>query len=347
MEVFNYHSNKDIANVLSEIGMYYHLAGDKYRSNAYTNGSEIVKNYDEDVVIPGNKFLSIHGIGPSINASVKEYLTTGKVERLEQLRKKYGEQRDAFIYFQTFYKIGPVKAANLVKSGYITLEQLWTDKDEVLTSEQQKGIFWRNHINETITDEKTGKISYVTRKIPRKEMNLIHGKISEVFDNKFKWVMAGSYRREESSSGDIDILIEKTNYTDMDNIVNLLSEYIPNDPEDLHYPYSSGIFSQGPKKFSGMFRLSDAYYGHRIDILLVEPENWAPALLHFTGSGRFNILMRNRAKSFGWKLSEYHLTDQDGNKILVNNEKDIFNYLKVEYLAPVQRTKILTELTFI
>jgi len=56
--------------------------------------------------------------------------------------------------------------------------------------------------------------------------------------------------------------------------------------------------------------------------------------------------MRNRAKSFGWKLSEYYLLDENGEEIEADNEKDIFNALGVKYLEPVQRTKTLDSLEY-
>ena len=146
--------------------------------------------------------------------------------------------------------------------------------------------------------------------------------------------MAGSYRRQEESSGDIDILIENNGKISMEIIYQILKDYIP------------CVLSKGTKKLAGIFRLSEEYYGHRIDILIVEQENWPFALLHFTGSGKFNVLMRNRAKSFGWKLSEYYLLDKNSEKIEAYNEKDIFTALGVKYLEPIQRTKTLDSLEY-
>jgi len=312
-------NNRNIADILDEIGLYYEIAGDQYRKKSFLNGSNIVRNY-KDEINSGEELINIPGIGKSISETIDEYLTTNKVQRLEDLRNKYMTQKELLNYFQSFYGIGMVKASELVKAGYTSLSQIWDDKDKILTKAQQDGIFWRNHINV---------------RIPREEMNIINDEISILFNgNRFNWVMAGSYRRQEESSGDIDLLIENNGSIDMDKIYQLLSPFIPT------------VLSKGTKKLAGIFRLSNEYYGHRIDILIVEPENWVYALLHFTGSGQFNKLIRDRAKSFGWKLSEYSLTNENGNKIIVNDEKDIFDLLKVEYLEPIERTKTLTHLNF-
>lgn len=312
-------NNEIIADILNEIGLYYEVEGDQYRKKSYLNGAHMIRNYKEEIT-SGDDVISLQGIGKSISESIDEYLKTGKVQRLEDLRAKHEKQKETFDYFQSFYGIGAVKAAELVKAGYTTLPQLWDNKDKLLTKAQQDGIFWRNHI----------KV-----RIPREEMNIINDEISLLFnDYDFNWVMAGSYRREEESSGDIDILIENNGKITMEIIYQLLKQYIPT------------VLAKGPKRLAGIFRLSDEYYGHRIDILMVEPENWPFALLHFTGSGKFNVLMRDRAKSFGWKLSEYNLIDKKGLKISANDEKDIFDVLRVKYLEPIQRTKTLSSLEF-
>lgn len=319
--------NKDIASILSEIALYYTISNDTHRKKSFLTGAEIVENYNDEIT-SGDDIIMIKGIGTSIRDVINEYLTTGKVQRLEELRNKYNKQRDLFDYFKSFYGIGPVKSAELVKLGYTTLPQLWDAKDELLNSAQQLGIFWRNHINV---------------RIPREEMNIINDEISSIFGDNLKWVMAGSYRRQEESSGDIDLLIERSDDVNMDYIYELLEDYIP------------AVLAKGEKKLAGIFRLSEEYYGHRIDILIVEPESWPFALLHFTGSGQFNVLMRSRAISFGWRLSEYSLYDVAlketyGNIDIsegIEIEKDIFDKLLVQYLEPIERTKKLTSLKFL
>ena len=311
--------NKEISDILNEIGLYYEIEGDEYRKKSFLNGAEIIKNY-KDQINSGNDVRNLYGIGKSITEVIDEYLTTGKVQRLEDLREKHRKQKEAFDYFRSFYGIGAVKASDLVKLGYTTLSQVWDDKDKLLTKAQQDGIYCRNHIN---------------IRIPREEMNIINNEISLLFeDSGFNWIMAGSYRREEESSGDIDLLIENNGEISIDIIYEILIQYIPT------------VLAKGTKKLAGIFRLSNEYYGRRVDILMVEPENWPFALLHFTGSGRFNVLMRDRARSFGWKLSEYNLIDENGKKVPADNEKDIFSALRVKYIEPVQRTKNLASLEF-
>ena len=51
-----------------------------------------------------------------------------------------------------------------------------------------------------------------------------------------------------------------------------------------------------------------------------------------------NTYMRNIAIQSNLKLNEYGLYDKKNNKpILLKSEKDIFDYLKLDYKPPTQR----------
>ena len=91
----------------------------------------------------------------------------------------------------------------------------------------------------------------------------------------------------------------------------------------------------------GIVQLDDQHNGHRIDIRLVEPKSYIFALLYFTGSQRFNILMRQRAIELGMTLNEYGLYDNKGVSQPANSEEDIFNILRIKYIPPEARTRTI------
>jgi len=72
----------------------------------------------------------------------------------------------------------------------------------------------------------------------------------------------------------------------------------------------------------------------RIDIRFVPYDSYYSALLYFTGSAELNKQMRHIAKTKKLKLSEYGLFKENGEKIPINNERDIFDKLDMEYLIP-------------
>jgi len=82
--------------------------------------------------------------------------------------------------------------------------------------------------------------------------------------------------------------------------------------------------------------------GRRIDIRFVEHSSLGAAMLYFTGSGKFNKIMRYHANTRGFTLNEYGLyTYVNGIKgdspIPAKTEQDIFKILGFVYLKPTER----------
>lgn len=312
-------ANKELADLLSLIGSYYEMARDTYRAKVFLAAGDKILQHPTPITSGKQAENEIPGIGKSIREVIDEYLTTGKVQRLQELESKFADRKTTIDYFQSFYGIGPVAAIKFYNQGYRTLEDLWFKAN--LTEAQKVGIMWREHI---------------VIPIPRQEMDLINTTIGSIFTPYvIKYDIAGSYRRGEATSGDIDVLIQGDPRLNMNNIVGLLQQYLP------------AKLAQGPTKFMGIFRLSDAYNGHRIDIRLINAASYPAALMYFTGSQKFNILMRQRALSLGLTLNEYYLTTLDGRVVPVTSEADIFNYLRVAYLAPNQRPKTIITLPYL
>jgi len=96
----------------------------------------------------------------------------------------------------------------------------------------------------------------------------------------------------------------------------------------------------GPKKYNGICRLGRKGSGRRIDIMYTTPAEYPFAILYFTGSGDFNQLMRKEVNKKGLTMNEYGIKDSETgisppNEFIV--EKDIFDFLEMEYVEPWQR----------
>ena len=211
----------------------------------------------------------------------------------------------------SFYGIGVSTAEKFYNSGLRTLDDIWFRGN--LTEVQKQGILWREHLK---------------NKIPRREMNIIVEKIKNILEPYgIKFNIAGSYRRKLDESGDVDLLIEGRPDLNMEGIIYLLG------------PIIAVTLAQGETKFMGIMRLSNEHDGHRIDIRYINPESYPYALMYFTGSKNFNILMRQRAITLGLTLNEYGL--YRGNDFISSlSEKDIFDHLGVQYLPPEDRTDL-------
>lgn len=311
--------NKDIAEVLSTIANYYTMARDTYRTRSYATASNLIANHPTAILSGTQAEREIKGIGKSIHNDIDEFIATGTTTRLQELQEKFKDQKTTIDLFRSIYGIGPVTAFRFYNAGYRTLEDIWLKGN--LNDAQKIGIAWREHFN---------------LKIDRAEMDLINQKIHQLLDPYgIHWDIAGSYRREEPQSGDIDLLVESRPDLNMEGILFLLKDILP----------PNTTLAVGKSKMMGVLRLDEQHNGHRIDIRMIQPASYPFALLYFTGSQRFNILMRQRAIDLGYTLNEYGLFSANQGPVLnIKSEEDIFNILRVPYLTPKQRLRNLTHI---
>lgn len=311
--------NNDLANVLSLIGSYYSMSGpeDRYRARTYLNAATRISEYPYEISSGRQAQAAISGIGKSTAETIDDYLNGKPIQRLQELETIFLDRKRIIDEFMSFHGIGPVSATKFYNQGFRTLSDLWTMAN--LTDAQRIGILWRDHISHRISHE---------------EMNMINDQFGLILNPyNIKWTISGSYRREEESSGDIDLLVESRPDLNMDGLIYMLKDLLP------------ATLAQGPTKFMGIFRLSDATFGHRIDIRLVDPTAYPFALLYFTGSQRFNILMRQRALELNMTLNEYGLFNSNGTQIHgLTTEQDIFAKLNIPYTAPNLRSKTIASL---
>lgn len=130
----------------------------------------------------------------------------------------------------------------------------------------------------------------IAKRIPRSEMQ---SHVSRVYEaarySNCKAEVVGSYRRNASSSGDIDVLI----VGDIDEFLSAL------------YPgYVVGAIAKGGHKFMGLVKLPESDTARRIDVLVTAETELPFAMLHFTGPADFNVALRKIAMTKGMRLSE-------------------------------------------
>ena len=102
------------------------------------------------------------------------------------------------------------------------------------------------------------------------------------------------------------------------------------------------------RKYLGVCKLPGENTKHRrLDIIVVPYNEWACSLLYFTGSDYFNRSMTLLAKKNEMSLSEHSLNTGvvrrgsekifEGTPLPVFNEKDVFDYLGLQYREPHER----------
>tara|TARA_B110001450_G_scaffold42652_1_gene38922 strand:- start:36015 stop:38231 length:2217 start_codon:yes stop_codon:yes gene_type:complete len=235
--------------------------------------------------------------------------------------------------------IGPTTAAKIYDSEEITtideLKYIYSINKEVLNDKQAIGL---KHYDDLM------------RRIPRKEMDMWNEILISVFSETMselgitgELILAGSYRRKTSDSGDIDALIT----TDVKNPRVMTTFY--NNLVKQGIIEKTNVLAKGPTKIMAIASI-DEYYRH-LDIFYHPKETFPFAILFTTGSKEFNIKMRKFALEKGYSLNEQNLTkiSPTGRKVseseytpvigknFPTSERDIFDFLEYPYISPEMR----------
>ena len=277
-----------------------------FKINSFKKAINIISSLDYKITI--NNINNITNFSDKIKNRIKEILISGKLSEVSQ------DQTNSNIMDLTkITGIGPAKAKELIKNN-ITLEDLlnpdkYKEHSKLLTHHQKIGVLYYHDL---------------LKKIPQEIIKTIQTYLN-TFD--FEFTICGSFRRNKPSSGDIDILIKKNN-NKLEDIVNILSK---------SKFLVAHLTSNSKTKYMGVCKIPQFDQYMRIDVRLVTPQQYPYAILYFTGSKNTNTFMRNKAIKLGLKLNEYGLFDTDNNIIELKTEKDIFNYLDINYLEPQDR----------
>jgi DNA polymerase/3'-5' exonuclease PolX len=247
---------------------------------------------------------------------IKEYIQSGTLRLLER------ERADPKNIFSDVYGIGPKKAADLVNKGITSIQQLRDKQDDLLNNVQKIGL---THYED------------VLKRIPRKEVEEYNSVFEKLFDeikeSDSQFEIVGSFRRGAKTSGDIDIIVTSENKNVFKNFIDKL----------LEEKIIVELLSRGNTKSLVVAKLPSSDTVRRVDFMCTSKEEYPFAILYFTGSKIFNTVMRGRALTMGYSLNEHGLYKMDGKKKgakldkIFDNEKEVFDFLKMEYKEPNQR----------
>ena len=291
-----------------------------WKARAYAKAIKSIKDR-EGPITSLEDAKAVPGVGAKIAEKIKEIIETGRLHQVNALNENY----KIIDELMQIHGIGPAKANELVKEkGIKSVDELMTRQDELLNDKQKMGLKYFKDLQE---------------RIPRAEM-LKHDeyimKVIREIDPALKAVIAGSFRRGEKNSGDIDVLI--TNPSGASPGPGVIKSIVDVFIKDK---YICDVLALGDKKCMAVCRLKHHQTNRRIDLMLTKPSEFPFAVLYFTGSATFNVAMRNWALARGLSLSEHGFKDTktgDFVDCLFESEEDIFNYLDLKYVEPTKRS---------
>jgi DNA polymerase/3'-5' exonuclease PolX len=314
-----------------------------FGARAYAKVITQLKNYN-DSITSYKDVEFIDGIGEKIQKKIKEILETGILASAERAKELYNI--DALDVFQNIYGVGPAKATELINNGYTSISQLREEikkNPKILNDKQKIGLKYYEDLLERIP------------RIEMEEHRDILDALKPVEMEDYETEIVGSFRREAISSGDIDVLIRIPSGVDSRTSKESLALYV----EMLKgFGYIEEVLAIGEHKCMAISRIDEklvtnldekryiiigrVYNGkaRRLDLLMTPDEEYAYAILYFTGSDRFNVAFRAYCESKGYKLNEHTLTPIRVGVPTVpymRTEKDIFKFIGLRYIEPSKR----------
>ncbi|CAB3223495.1 unnamed protein product [Arctia plantaginis] len=317
--------NADFCKVLLDLAEYEkNVTRNVHKYNAYKKAAVVLSTLDHKIQ-SGDEAKKLKGIGDKIAKKLDEFNETGKLKKLESIN--LNENVKSINILTRVSGIGPVKAADLVRSGIKTIEDLKNNEDK-LNHHQRIGLKYFADFEKTIPRNEIQEIEVLIK-------TLVY-KISK----KFSVTICGSYRRGKAASGDIDALITHPKITLKQNRNKNEKYTLEKIVENLEGLVIDTI-SVGETKFMGVCILR-GLPARRLDIRLIPLEQFYCAVLYFTGSDVFNKQMRAHALEKGFMLNEYSLrhigvTGVPGEPVPISSEEDIFAYIDFPYKQPNER----------
>ncbi|KAF0146006.1 MAG: DNA polymerase (family X) [Nitrospirae bacterium] len=311
--------NQEIADIFNEIADLLEIKGENpFRIRAYRRAGQNIEALAKDVTaLSGDELLDIPGIGHDLAEKIQEYIKTGRIKSLEDIKEEVPGGLAALL---SVPGLGP-KTAKLL---YEKLKIKNVDELEKLAREHK--VSGLPGIKEKTEENILRGIEMLKRGKERQPLGRVLPIASEIVEQLGKAThvekinIAGSLRRMKDTVKDIDILATSKNPHDV------MKAFV-------HLPHVKEILMHGPTKSSIVIK-----QGLQVDLRVVEDESYGAALAYFTGSKEHNIRLREMAVKKGLKINEYGIfREKDNKKLGGKDEEDTYRILGLQYVFPELR----------
>jgi DNA polymerase (family 10) len=312
-------ANEEVEAALNEYRDLLAVVGDdRFKARAYEKAARSIGGYHADIRDFDVKELQdIPNVGRSIAEKVHEYLRTGTMAPLEELRAQIPA---GVRQLMTIPMLGPKKAMALYAELHISsVEELL----DAIHEHQLAGL--RGFGPKTEENIQRG-IELMQQSDQRVQLGAALDMAEELLGhlsglNQVKRCdYAGSLRRMCETIGDIDLLVAS------DGAPEVMDAFTSS-------PFVDRVIAHGETKSS--IRTTK---GLQVDLRVVSLEVWGAAHQYFTGSKAHNIRVREMAVRKGLKLSEYGLFDAETDELIVaETEEEVYQRLGLPWIPPTMR----------
>ena len=311
--------NDEVAGLLREYAELTQITGgDAFRARNYEKAARSVRGWTEDVGRLDAKGLrAIPGVGASIAAKIAEYLATGHIAALDELRAKIPP---GVLELTRVPGLGPKRALQLSHDlGVASVDDL-AAAIQAGRLEGLAGFGARSEerLASGIEVYRQGR-ERVTLDVAMHTAVTMVAALSAVPGCQ-RCAYAGSLRRWRETIGDVDILAAAA------DSAPLMAAFTAQ-------PEAAAVIASGPTKTS--IRTTA---GLQVDLRVVPLDAWGAALQYFTGSQAHNVALRQIAIRQKLKLSEYGLFDSETGELIVSRtEQEVYHRLGLAWVPPAMR----------
>jgi DNA polymerase (family 10) len=324
-------SNAELADQLYEFADRLEAQDVEYKPTAYRRAADNVADYPGSVAALAAKdpeaIEAIDRVGEAIASKLREYVETGEIEELEELREELPVDMEDLTAVEG---VGPKTVGTLYRElGVRTLADLEAAAE---AGEVQDVSGFGAKTEQNILDN----LAFAKEARGRERL----GDARPVADDLLERMraspavqqadVAGSIRRWRPTIGDVDLLVA----TEADDAEAAVDAFLELAEETIE---------AGTKKAS--VRID----GQQADLRVVQLDQFGAALQYFTGSKEHNVQLRNYALDRGISLNEYgafDVSDPDvepgdaadaGERIAGETEASMYAALDLPKIAPELR----------
>src|SRR4051794_10520025 len=315
-------TNAQIAAAFDELADLYELDGAvQYRTIAYRTAAKAVREASVSVgqLAREGRATEVPGVGKTLQEKIQALDETGDIPASQRLRAQYPPGLISVMHLPGF---GPRRARRLY-------DELGVDSLDALraAAEQQKIRGLRGFgakVEETLLkvlaeSPEGGPAPRILLSRAQTIADQIVGALRS-HPAAERVEVAGSLRRRADSVKDLDIIATAS---DPAALCAALAE-LP----QVESVQSAGDAGARVNTHSGM----------KVDLKVVEPDQFGNVLQHFTGSKAHNVALRESAVRRGLHVSEYGiLDDATGETLRCATEEEVYATLGLEWIPPELR----------
>ena len=315
-------TNAQIAAAFDELADLYELDGAvQYRVLAYRTAAKTVREATVSVeqLVREGRVTELPGIGKTLEEKLHTLIETGDTKQAQKLRGQFPGGLIAMMHLPGF---GPKRARRLY-------DELGIDSLDALraAAEQQKLRGLRGFgakVEEKLLDQLAAGHDgtpaprvLLSRALPIAEQVV---EALRAVPGAERVEVAGSLRRQADSVKDLDVIATAA---DPGALVRALTGL----------PLVESVDSSG--EAGGRIT---THSGIKVDLKVVEPDQFGNVLQHFTGSKEHNVALRESAVKRGLHVSEYGiLDDATGETLRCATEEEVYARLGLEWIPPELR----------